>query len=35
MPVPLGGLCQALAAHGLALEHEAVWLAASGAAAAP
>lgn len=30
MPVPLGGLCQALATHGLGLEHEAVWLDATG-----
>jgi hypothetical protein len=26
MPAPLAAVCQALAAHGLALEHEAVWL---------
>lgn len=26
MPVPLNALCRALAAHGLGLEHEAVWL---------
>ena len=30
MPVPLSGLCDALAAHGLGLEHEAVWLDAGG-----
>jgi hypothetical protein len=32
MPEPLGALCRALAEHGLGLEHEAVWLATSGAA---
>jgi hypothetical protein len=26
MPLALGGLCRALAEHGLALEHEAIWL---------
>ena len=35
MPAPLDGLCRALAAHGLGLEHEAVWLNATDARSWP